>query len=213
MRAKHEKSSENTTKELALWADAPEPAKPKPEPPSKPAEPALPDGRVCSVPGCGRKHSGKGLCNPHYAKLYRTKEIRICSVPGCDKKYYSANLCIAHYKRQRKGNLQQNIPIRDANKIGANNPKWRGGQIIYPDKRVAIYAPEHPAATKMGYVFRYRLVMEKVLGRFLTDEEIVHHINEITNDDRPENLQVMTQSEHAKLHNFGRNKHNARIHF
>ena len=65
---------------------------------------------------------------------------------------------------------------------------------------MALYAPEHPAATKQGYVFRYRLVMEKVLGRLLTDDEIVHHINEITDDDRPENLQVMTQSEHAKLH-------------
>jgi hypothetical protein len=38
------------------------------------------------------------------------------------------------------------------------------------------------------------------LGRHLQPDEIVHHINGIVNDDRPENLAVMTQSEHAKLH-------------
>ena len=46
----------------------------------------------------------------------------------------------------------------------------------------------------------HRVVAEKMLGRALVKGEIVHHINGDKKDNRPENLQVMTQSEHVKKH-------------
>jgi hypothetical protein len=42
------------------------------------------------------------------------------------------------------------------------------------------------------------------LGRKLSPNEVVHHKNEDYTDDRIENLEVMTRSEHMKLHRTGR---------
>lgn len=46
----------------------------------------------------------------------------------------------------------------------------------------------------------YRGVMAAQLGRLLRPDEHVHHINGDSSDDRPENLQVLSASEHARLH-------------
>lgn len=47
---------------------------------------------------------------------------------------------------------------------------------------------------------RARLVMEAHLGRLLRSDELVHHRNGDPADDRLENLQVVSRSEHARLH-------------
>ena len=46
----------------------------------------------------------------------------------------------------------------------------------------------------------HRKIMERHLGRMLRKDEVVHHINGNPLDNRIENLQVMTQPEHVKLH-------------
>ena len=45
----------------------------------------------------------------------------------------------------------------------------------------------------------HRVIMEKYLGRKLTKDEVVHHINRKRYDNRIENLQVMNKIEHCKL--------------
>jgi len=51
---------------------------------------------------------------------------------------------------------------------------------------------------------KHRLIMEEYLGRKLGDDEVVHHINGDKHDNDISNLQVMTRSEHARLHQTGR---------
>jgi hypothetical protein len=63
-----------------------------------------------------------------------------------------------------------------------------------------ILAKDHPDADHHGYVMEHRLVMEQYLGRPLTKIEVVHHINGIKTDNRIENLQLLTRSEHIRLH-------------
>jgi hypothetical protein len=42
--------------------------------------------------------------------------------------------------------------------------------------------------------------MEAKLGRLLEREEVVHHVNGVKHDNRPDNLIVLQQSEHMTLH-------------
>ncbi len=64
---------------------------------------------------------------------------------------------------------------------------------------ILLYRPEHPMATKHGYVMEHRLVMAEVLGRNLLPSEAAHHKNGIKDDNRPENLEVMPARDHNTL--------------
>lgn len=50
------------------------------------------------------------------------------------------------------------------------------------------------------YALEHRLVAARTLGRELLRHEQVHHINGDKQDNRPENLQVMSNREHQLLH-------------
>jgi len=66
--------------------------------------------------------------------------------------------------------------------------------------RLGIWIPDHPKANSRGYVLLARWIMEQHLGRYLTEFEQVHHINGVKDDDRLENLRVVTRGEHFSIH-------------
>jgi uncharacterized protein (DUF1330 family) len=99
----------------------------------------------------------------------------------------------------KKGNIPWNKGLKGY-MAGEKNNMWKGGKYIDEQGYVHILNKEHPFADKMGYVREHRLVMEKHLGRYLSKNEIVHHINGIKSDNRIENLKLISQSEHVGEH-------------
>ena len=46
----------------------------------------------------------------------------------------------------------------------------------------------------------HRYIMEEHIGRKLKSSELVHHKNEDRHDNRVENLEILSRSEHRKIH-------------
>lgn len=76
---------------------------------------------------------------------------------------------------------------------GAEHPRHNGG-LSFSEGRWIIYCRD---GTRLRYA---RGVMAAEIGRLLRPDEIVHHINEDSTDDRPENLEIVTRAEHADIH-------------
>lgn len=90
---------------------------------------------------------------------------------------------------------------------GNKNSYWKGGKRINEHGYVEIYMPDYPKAKPNGYVYEHIYIAEQMLGRpllsfGLKDErtEVVHHINGIKTDNRPDNLLVLGVNEHHSLH-------------
>lgn len=105
-----------------------------------------------------------------------------------------------HYQRAVK--TGDPGPAEKLSKAGPGNSHWKGGRIRGGHQRRywMRHRPDHPAANSIGYVLEHRLIAEALIGRLLRDDEVVHHVNNDPSDNRPENLEVMTQGEHCRRH-------------
>ena len=82
---------------------------------------------------------------------------------------------------------------------------WKGG--TYKSRQyVYIYKPTHPFAVDKNYIREHRFIAEQKLGRYLTRKEIIHHINGIKDDNRPENLYLFSSEREHQLFEQSKNK-------
>lgn len=80
---------------------------------------------------------------------------------------------------------------------GSAHYHWKGGRRIAANGYVRLWVDGGGSG---AYRYEHRVVAEQMLGRPLTRQEQVHHINGIKDDNRPENLRVLGIREHAALH-------------
>ncbi len=88
---------------------------------------------------------------------------------------------------------------RDLAHRGRRSYHWKGGKIKDKNGYVLIWQPEYPNTKSGGYVHEHRLVMSEHLGRPLESYEFIHHKNAIKDDNRIENLELLTQNVHRGI--------------
>ena len=96
-------------------------------------------------------------------------------------------------------------------RLREKHPNWNGKHQIYFQGYVQIRLPSNDFFASMtdrrGWVFEHRLVMAKHLGRCLHLWEIVHHKNHIRDDNRIENLQLVSGDKHKQITELERRIH------
>lgn len=108
-----------------------------------------------------------------------------------------------HRSLAQKGkqiSLLQRIGISERNSCNYNGLNGYGHTKDHNHGYVRAYAPLHPHAAKDGYVMLHTVLIEQKLGRYLEEDEVVHHINHDRKDNRIENLQLMKKKDHMSMH-------------
>ena len=128
--------------------------------------------------------------------MYITKEMSISSI----SKICGVSLMCIH-----KWLVKFNIPRRRfCGRGGMKSGGWKTGQTRTSTGYIYILTPNHPRARKRPYapyVPEQVLVVEKHLERHLSKLEMVHHINEVKDDNRLENLYLFSsRQEHSRYH-------------
>lgn len=142
------------------------------------------DKRYCSRKCYWKSIEGKG--NPAYWKDKKLSEE------------HRKKLSESH-KGQRPAHVVKGWTNQTSFKKGSEHRNWKEGR-VKSHGYILIYNPKHPFNVR-GYVREHRLIMEKLLKRYLKPEEIVHHINGVVDDNRIENLMYLPdKNSHSRLH-------------
>lgn len=131
----------------------------------------------------------------------RILDNRVYSCENCGKTFTVSRTVASYIRKGKRKHVFCSQLCDKQFKVGENNPAWQGGTKTCKEGYVYVYFPDHPYATQNGYVLNHRLVVEESIGRHLLPEEVVHHKNNNLLDNSIDNLLVMSQSQHAFLHN------------
>ena len=176
-------------------------------------------GASFKVPQCRSKTAE--YCGKSCAVIGRAMAMSLPKVAitckECGKVFYD-HQCHAHKRVFCSRACMESNKAHKAGKsyrfTGSSNPMWAGGISKHSDGYIYKYAPDHPFSSN-GYVFEHRLAAEDNLRstdpesvflvrlgdrKYLRPEISVHHIDGDKTNNSPDNLLVVTNSEHQKIH-------------
>lgn len=137
----------------------------------------------------------------------------LCRVPVICGKCLKKRSVFAHNtKLQRFSGLCQKCARGTNSPSGDKHKNWKGGKFTDSHGYIVIHikslfgreydlalAMARPVHGQPRILTEHRLIMAIYLNRPLLSSEIVHHRNGIKDDNRLENLEIVTPSDHRKL--------------
>lgn len=154
------------------------------------------DYRICIADGCEKEIVARGLCPMHWKRWRKSggkslEPKRIAKYPpgakcrhldGCERPVKARGWCKMHWDRIRsKGDPGPSGRVYK----GWSRKSKTNGRTTNALGYVILWQPD-----RKKYLFEHRVVMERIIGRPLTDGETVHHKNGIRDDNSPENLEL-----------------------
>lgn len=116
-----------------------------------------------------------------------------CGKPVLNKKSHRCKSCAMKHAWKVRDKLQNSLI---GFRRGEHNINWKGGK-HKAYGYMMLYIPEHPRANKTRYVFEHIVIWEKAHHQPLPDGWVVHHINGIRDDNRPQNLLGLPRRGHS----------------
>lgn len=138
----------------------------------------------------GSKHHGYKRISIACSGCGKEMIVRPCQAK--DGKKFCSHVC---YSNSRKGKKLPWIDYTQPRKL-------RKGGRTHISGYVFVKCNDHPKATKGGYVAEHVLMAEAVLGKYLPDKAVIHHVNGIRTDNRFDNFVICQDNNyHFLLHN------------
>lgn len=151
---------------------------------------------VCSWKTCEEPVRSRGLCGVHYRRDREGLDMdtpirawfgpRECEVEGCNRIREAKGKCQVHYGRENTGK-----PLHDPIQERVS-PRVPGDKYLTDEGYVTLVIVDPDGGLK--HVREHRHVVELSIGRPLTRDETVHHINGVRDDNRLENLELWSSS-------------------
>lgn len=147
---------------------------------------------VCPI--CGKTflktRSSRKYCSNECSAKSKEKSVLV-NCDNCGKQFERPQ---CHVKENNFCSRECLYAWHKENRIEENSPRWNGGVYHTPDGYLFLRQDDGT------YKAEHRIVVEESLGRELSSDEIVHHIDEDKTNNSIDNLVVLTRAEHARLH-------------
>ena len=130
-----------------------------------------------------------------YFEKGKTMQIKLCGC-GCGEETPIATRTRTS-RGQKKGEPLRFINGHNARLLGSEEQRRRTS---FRDHGVQRYTGSRTNYVKFKNRHMHRVVAEQKIGRKLLVGEIVHHVDGDKWNNHPDNLLVMTQAEHVRIH-------------